>query len=73
VAIVFALMYLLTRRTALGLFIEAVGCNPVASRYLGIEVPSVVMLAYVSAGLCSALAGIIATADIQGAAFSSLR
>jgi simple sugar transport system permease protein len=60
-------MYLLTRRTALGLFIEAVGCNPAASHYLGIHVASVKMLAYVSAGLCSALAGIIATADIQGA------
>jgi simple sugar transport system permease protein len=67
VVAVFACMYLLTRRTALGLFIEAVGSNPVASRYLGIHVPSVKMLAYVSAGICSALAGIIATADIQGA------
>lgn len=67
VALVALAMYLLTRRTALGLFIEAVGCNPTASQYLGIHVPSVKMMAYVSAGLCSALAGIIATADIQGA------
>jgi simple sugar transport system permease protein len=67
VALVCAVVYLLTRGTALGLFIEAVGCNPVASRYLGIRVASVKMLAYMVAGLCSALAGIIATADIQGA------
>jgi simple sugar transport system permease protein len=67
VALVCAGMYLLTRRTALGLFIEAVGCNPAASHYLGIRVASVKLVAYVSAGLCSALAGIIATADIQGA------
>lgn len=67
VALVFVAMYVLTRRTALGLFIEAVGCNPVASHYLGISVSSVKMLAYISAGLCAALAGIIATADIQGA------
>ena len=67
VAAVCAGVYLLTRRTALGLFIEAVGCNPAASHYLGIHVASVKMLAYVVAGLCSALAGIIATADIQGA------
>lgn len=67
VALVFAGVYLLTRKTGLGLFIEAVGCNPKASHYLGIRVASVKMLTYVIAGLCSALAGIIATADIQGA------
>jgi galactofuranose transport system permease protein len=66
-ALVCGVVYLLTRRTALGLFIEAVGCNPRASHYLGIHVASVKMLTYVVAGLCSALAGIIATADIQGA------
>lgn len=67
VGLVAAIAYLLTRRTALGLFIEAVGSNPTASHYLGIHVPSVKMMAYITAGLCSALAGIIATADIQGA------
>lgn len=67
VALVSVITYLLTRRTALGLFIEAVGCNPTASHYLGIRVSSVKMMTYLTAGLCSALAGIIATADIQGA------
>lgn len=67
VAVVFAAVWLLTRKTALGLFIESVGCNPKASHYLGIHVASIKMLAYSVAGLCSALAGIIATADIQGA------
>jgi simple sugar transport system permease protein len=67
VALVFAGVYLLTRKTALGLFIEAAGCNPKASHYLGIDVAAIKMLTYVIAGLCSALAGIIATADIQGA------
>lgn len=67
VALVCGGVYLLTRKTALGLFIEAVGCNPLASRHLGIHVASVKMLAYVTAGFCSALAGIVATADIQGA------
>lgn len=67
VALVFAAVWALTRKTALGLFIEAVGCNPKASHYLGIQVATVRMLTYVVAGLCSALAGIIATADIQGA------
>lgn len=67
VGLVLAGVYLLTRKTALGLFIEAVGCNPKASHYLGIAVAPVKTLAYIIAGLCSALAGIIVTADIQGA------
>jgi galactofuranose transport system permease protein len=67
VAFVLAAVYLLTRKTALGLFIESVGCNPKASHYLGIRVATIQMLTYGIAGLCAALAGIIATADIQGA------
>jgi simple sugar transport system permease protein len=65
--VVLAGVYLLTRRTALGLYIEAVGCNPNASRYLGIRVAPVKAFTYVVAGFCSALAGIVVTADIQGA------
>jgi galactofuranose transport system permease protein len=67
VALVLVAVYLLTRKTALGLFIESVGCNPKASHYLGIRVATIQMLTYSIAGLCAALAGIIATADIQGA------
>jgi ribose/xylose/arabinose/galactoside ABC-type transport system permease subunit len=67
VALVLGAVYLLTRKTALGLFIESVGCNPKASHYLGIRVAATRMLTYSIAGLCAALAGIIATADIQGA------
>lgn len=57
---------LLLRKTALGLFIEAVGCNAKASRYLGINDKSIKLFAYAIAGLCAALAGMISTADIQG-------
>lgn len=57
----------LTRATALGLFIEAVGANASASRYAGISVRSIKLAVYAIAGACAALAGLIATADIQGA------
>ncbi|MFP8845554.1 ABC transporter permease [Shewanella baltica] len=60
------LTQLLLRRTALGLFIEAVGCNAKASRYLGINDKSIKLFVYAIAGLCAALAGMISTADIQG-------
>ncbi|WP_346839547.1 ABC transporter permease [Microbulbifer sp. SAOS-129_SWC] len=67
VMIVFTVVQLLVRKTALGLFIEAVGCNAGASHYLGINARAVKMLVYCIAGLCAALAGMIAAADIQGA------
>ncbi|MBV1908422.1 MAG: ABC transporter permease [Kangiellaceae bacterium] len=62
-----AVCQLLLRRTALGLFIESVGCNASASRYLGINDKSIKVFAYSVAGLCAGLAGMITTADIQGA------
>jgi simple sugar transport system permease protein len=61
------LVHALMRFTALGLFIEATGCSPLASRYSGINVRMVKLLVYCIAGLCSALAGMIITADIQAA------
>lgn len=57
---------LLLRGTALGLFIEAVGCNARASRYLGINERGIKLFVYVFAGGCAAVAGMISTADIQG-------
>ncbi len=67
VLIVFTLVQVLTRKTALGLFIEAVGCNASASYYLGINDRAIKVMVYCLAGLCAALAGMISAADIQGA------
>ncbi|MBL4827069.1 MAG: ABC transporter permease [Spongiibacteraceae bacterium] len=67
VIIVFTLLQLLMRKTALGLFVESVGCNASASYYLGINERAIKMMVYCIAGLCAALAGMIAAADIQGA------
>jgi galactofuranose transport system permease protein len=58
---------LAVRRTALGLFIEAVGVNPTAGRLAGLPSKMVVMLVYGFAGLCAGLAGLLAAANIQGA------
>ncbi len=67
VIITFALVQLLTRRTALGLYIEAVGANPSASHYMGLNARAIKLSVYCIAGLCAALAGMIAAADIRGA------
>ncbi|UYF57950.1 ABC transporter permease [Citrobacter amalonaticus] len=61
------LFWLLTRRTALGMFIEAVGINIRAAKNAGVNTRVIVMLTYVLSGLCAAIAGIIVTADIRGA------
>ena len=58
---------LVTRVSALGLFIAATGSNPVAARYVGIDARAVKMAVYVLSGLCAGLAGLIAAADIQAA------
>lgn len=58
---------LITRRTALGLFFESVGDNETASRYAGLDSRGVLLLAYVIAGLCAAIAGLIEASYIRAA------
>lgn len=64
---VLLLLWLLTRKTALGLFIEAVGINLRSARNAGVSTRLVLMSAYVICGVCAAVAGVIITADIRGA------
>ncbi|MFZ1871455.1 MAG: galactofuranose ABC transporter, ATP-binding protein YtfT [Chania sp.] len=66
-AVMLLLIWLLTRKTALGLFIEAVGINLRSARNAGVNTQWVVIAVYVICGLCAAVAGIIITADIRGA------
>lgn len=56
---------LLTRRTALGLFIECVGDNEKATHYAGISSRAVKFMAYVFTGLCAGLAGLVAVSNIK--------
>lgn len=58
---------LLVRRTALGMLIEALGINRRASTLSGVSTGVLLIAAYVLSGLCAAIAGIIAAADIKGA------
>ncbi len=67
VLVVFVLAQLVVRLTAIGLFIESIGCNPKASAYAGLHVRRIKFSAYCFSGLCAAIAGMIVSADIQGA------
>lgn len=62
-----ALTLILVRRTALGLFIEAVGVNPAASRLAGVANRAVLIAVYLASGLLAGIAGVLAAADIRAA------
>ncbi len=67
VAAVFAATALLTRKTAVGLFVEAVGDNAQASRLCGVNARMIKLAAYSFCGFCAGVAGLIATSNIKAA------
>jgi galactofuranose transport system permease protein len=67
VAVCTALTFLLVRKTAMGLFIEAVGDNETGSRYSGINTRFIKCFAYGASGFFAALAGLIVASDIKAA------
>jgi simple sugar transport system permease protein len=56
---------LLTRKTAIGLFIESVGDNQTASTYSGVNAQIIKFLVYAFSGLCAGFAGLVATSNIK--------
>ncbi|AUX27878.1 sugar ABC transporter permease [Sorangium cellulosum] len=67
VAGVGAALWGLTRRTALGMFVEAIGINPVASRLAGIRARSITFACYAACGLCAGIAGLIVSSNVKSA------
>jgi len=55
----------LTRKSAVGLFIEAVGDNQKASDYAGVNGATVQFFVYVFSGFCAGLAGLVAASNIK--------
>ena len=62
-AAIFVALWLLIRRTALGLFLESVGGNAAAAKLAGISSRLIKYSAYLISGMCAGWAGIILTAD----------
>lgn len=62
-----ALLLLLMRKTALGLFIQAVGINPVASRLAGIKTSALIFFVYMFCSACAGMAGLMISANIKSA------
>ncbi|MBI9049488.1 MAG: ABC transporter permease [Anaerolineaceae bacterium] len=67
VTIVVILVWLLTRKTAVGLFIESIGINTSSSFYSGISEKNIKLLVYVISGLCAGIAGLILASNIRSA------
>lgn len=65
VAFIFALTWLLTRKTAIGMFIESVGTNFRASFFSGIDERKIKLLVYTFCGLCAGIAGLVASSNVK--------
>jgi len=66
-AAVFALLYLAITRTALGLFIQAVGINPTAARVAGVQARRLIIGAYSFCGVCAGIAGLLICSNVKSA------
>lgn len=67
VTLLFVATHFLLRKTAAGLFVEAVGDNETASRFAGLAAARVKALAYVFSGACAGLTGVLTAANIRAA------
>ncbi|WP_437514823.1 ABC transporter permease [Sorangium sp. So ce1099] len=67
VAVVFAVAALLSRKTALGLFVEAIGDNERASHLAGVSDLRIKFWLYGFSGLCAGIAGLVAASYISTA------
>jgi ribose/xylose/arabinose/galactoside ABC-type transport system permease subunit len=65
VAFVFAITWLMTRRTAIGMFIESVGTNFRSSFFSGINEKRIKMVVYTFCGFCAGIAGLVASSNIK--------
>jgi ribose/xylose/arabinose/galactoside ABC-type transport system permease subunit len=66
-AAVFALLYLAMTRTALGLFVQAIGINPVAARLAGVRERWITISVYGFCGLCAGVAGLLVSSNVKSA------
>ncbi len=65
VGFVFAITWILTRKTAIGLFIESVGTNFRSSFHSGINEKKIKLAVYTFCGLCAGIAGLVASSNIK--------
>ena len=62
-----AVLLLLVHKTALGLFIQAVGLNPTAARFSGISARTLIFWVYGFCGVTAAISGVIVASNVKSA------
>jgi ribose/xylose/arabinose/galactoside ABC-type transport system permease subunit len=67
VAFLLLATFLATRKTALGMFIEAVGINPTATRFSGINSKNILLGVYAFSGFCAGVSGLIVCSTVMSA------
>lgn len=67
VAAVFVALKLLLERTALGLFVRAIGHNPVAAHVAGVRARAITLALYVFCGFSAGLAGLLVSSNVASA------
>jgi len=67
VVVVVAATALLLEGTALGLFVRAIGINPVATRLVGLRANAIVFWVYGFSGFTAGLAGILISSNLRSA------
>jgi galactofuranose transport system permease protein len=67
VAAVFAALQLLLARTALGLFVRAIGHNPLAAHMAGVRARAITPALYVFCGFSAGLAGLLVSSNVASA------
>jgi simple sugar transport system permease protein len=67
VAFLLLLTLMFTRRTAVGMFIEAVGINPTAARFSGINAKNILFWVYTFSGFCAGVSGLIVCSIVMSA------
>lgn len=60
-------LVLVCRRTALGMFIQAVGINPSAAHLAGLPARRITFWAYAFCGVCAGVAGLIVSSTVKSA------
>ena len=66
-AAAWAALHLLLTRTALGLFVQAVGINPAAARVAGLPQRLITVAVYVFCGVCAGAAGLVISSNVKSA------
>ncbi|MEK8031708.1 ABC transporter permease [Ideonella sp. DXS29W] len=67
VGLLWLTMHLLLTRTALGLFIQAIGINPSAARMAGVQQRLITVCVYAACGLAAGVAGLLLSSNVKSA------